>query len=478
MHTLFGHVLSSERKPLKTDQWLVMALSGGPDSLALAHWLKEQGYLILLAHFDHQIRSTSGRDLEMVKKIADSWKLDLAVGSQNIPERAKQEKRSIEEMGRMARYAFLFSLAEKRAAQAVVTAHTADDQVESVLMHFFRGSGLSGVRGMQYWQLPHEFSTTVPLVRPLLYTWKTEVWDYCNRHGLQPVLDETNADNRYSRNKMRNVVIPQLEEVYPNLKEIILRNSQVAGLEYDWLECELQQDWEYLAPKVSAESMVFSRSKMLTLETGARVSMLRRMMQKLIPEARDFSFQTVLRADHFLCQSNRSQRVELEKTLIMRLIGDEVWLKQKTCRSVSGPGIGLETGQSLCLPVSESWMIPLGDVSFLRGEYLTMQDVSGRPDWKDPWHAFMDCGMVEGSLCIKTWQPGDRFSPAGMNQKSLKMSDFFINVKLPREQRKTWPLLWDARHLLWVPGFQISSRVTINTTTQRILHLWVERPIQ
>ena len=196
---------------LVKDRPLIVGVSGGADSLCLMDTLRTSGYPLVVAHFDHQLRPDSSRDARMVMETTARLGLDCVVDTGNVREYAESKKMSIEEAARALRYRFLFDLARRRNAQAVAVGHTADDQVETVLMHFLRGSGLAGLKGMSYRSIIKMFDVEIPIVRPLLAVAREETVEYCASHGLNPQHDSSNDSLDFQRNRIRHTLIPNLE---------------------------------------------------------------------------------------------------------------------------------------------------------------------------------------------------------------------------------------------------------------------------
>ena len=183
---------------------LVVGVSGGPDSLCLLDLLRRSGCQVVVAHLDHGLRAEAAQDADTVAGLAKRFGLPYVQGQVDTRAYAEAHSLSIEEAARVLRYRFLFEQARQHAAQAVAAGHTADDQVETVLMHLLRGAGLVGLKGMAYRMLPNPWSSEIALLRPLLGVWRSQVIEYCEEHALQPVLDRTNLDTTYFRNRLRH----------------------------------------------------------------------------------------------------------------------------------------------------------------------------------------------------------------------------------------------------------------------------------
>lgn len=203
----------------KTDK-VVVAVSGGPDSMALLHLLHQSGFKkLLVAHVDHCIRPESYRDVQLVHSTADKMGYEFFLHKVNVPKLALQNSENLEAVGRAVRYTFFDVVKEEHDAKYIATAHHADDQVETVLMNILRGCGLDGLGGMRV--------LDEDLWRPLLNTSKEDLYHYCREHHVSFVRESTNDDLRYRRNFLRHKVIPQLKKLNPSLLGTMQNNVRM-----------------------------------------------------------------------------------------------------------------------------------------------------------------------------------------------------------------------------------------------------------
>lgn len=209
MTIAYQHLELPIKKPL------VVGVSGGPDSVCLLHLLRETGFQkIIVAHVDHQIRKTSGKDALFVKKMVRKYRLPFHLLKKNIPRLAKQQKENVEALGRTVRYEFFRELQKKYKASAIVTAHHADDQIETVLLNITRGAGLQGITGMK--EMDHG------IWRPFIPYSKKQILQYCKTKKLSFLREPTPL--RYQRNFLRLKVIPLLKKINPNLTQTMRKN--------------------------------------------------------------------------------------------------------------------------------------------------------------------------------------------------------------------------------------------------------------
>ena len=227
------HILTAKCK-IRPEIPLIVAVSGGPDSLSLLDILHRLEYRLIIAHFDHSLRPDSGSEAEIVRGIASQMDLQFIYGKEDVRRYSDQNKLSIEEAARHTRYKFLIQQSKSFGAQAVAVGHTSDDQVETILMHFLRGSGLDGLRGMPYRSLPNAWSERIPIIRPILELSRKQIIAYNESRNLTPTTDHSNLDTTFFRNRLRYELIPNLERYNPQIKRSILRMANTIQEDY-WI---------------------------------------------------------------------------------------------------------------------------------------------------------------------------------------------------------------------------------------------------
>ncbi|MCI0520105.1 MAG: tRNA lysidine(34) synthetase TilS, partial [Chloroflexi bacterium] len=236
-----------ERCRLTLDQPILAAVSGGPDSLCVLDGLHRLGFRLAAAHFDHGLRAEAADEARRVEAFAGERGLPFLLGRGDVRACAQAQRLSLEEAARNQRYGFLFAQAQSIGAQAVVTGHNADDQVETVLMHLLRGAGLAGLRGMSFYALPNPWSVSIPLARPLLGVWREEILAYLAQNGLVPNLDASNEDLTFYRNRLRHELIPTLESYNPQARRLIWRTAEILFHEDAALSAVEEAAWQAAA---------------------------------------------------------------------------------------------------------------------------------------------------------------------------------------------------------------------------------------
>mgnify|MGYP001155039205 CR=1 FL=1 len=287
---------------------ILVGVSGGPDSLCLLDLLHILGYPVVAAHVDHSLRPSSAQDAAFVKDLAAQRQMLFTSARLDIGAYAREAHLSIEEAARKARYGFLFEQAGLYQAQAVAVAHTADDQVETVLMHLLRGAGLGGLKGMLYRAPGSEWGSDLLLVRPMLSTWRTEVLDYCEERGLHPRMDESNLDTTYFRNRLRLELLPTLESYNPRIKQVLWRTAQSLAGDHGVVEEALSQAKKTCHQQNRANYVSFQVEEFPLLPVGQQRSLLRGAIAHLLPDLRDIDFNAIERGLAFTRAPSASAR--------------------------------------------------------------------------------------------------------------------------------------------------------------------------
>lgn len=228
------HLLAS----LNSKTPVLLAFSGGADSSVLLHLLvndsKKHGFPLSVAHFHHGIRGEEAdRDAHFCEELAKKLDIPFYFGRADVLSLAAENDNSVENEGREQRYAFFESVMRENSIPILVTAHHAEDQIESILLHILRGSGLSGLRGIEECR---SFADDMYLVRPILRAEKQDILDYCKQNAIEFVTDSTNEDVCYLRNNLRASVTPSLRAIQPNLSKVFSRLSQSASEANDLIE--------------------------------------------------------------------------------------------------------------------------------------------------------------------------------------------------------------------------------------------------
>lgn len=455
---------------------IVAAVSGGPDSLCLMELLRQAGYPLIVAHFNHKLRENSDIEANTVEQMAVRLGIPPVIGSADARAFAEEKKLSIEEAARTLRYRFLFTLARERGAQAVAVGHTADDQVETVLMHFLRGAGLNGLKGMTYRTVLSVFDVEIPLVRPLLDVWREETVVYCAGQGLRPQYDPSNDSLNFLRNRIRHLLIPTLETYNPKFREAAWRTALSLNADHEILNQSVDAAWTRAVVSESDGLILFDSSALMGLPLGLTRYLFRRAIERIHPAA-DISYALLDRMTAFLQNGKAGGALPLIGGIRLLREGNQVFVagENATLPFEAWPQLPADTDSLLLslpsrvdLPGGwrfscESWNIPA-----LAREQMQDND--------DPFQVWLDADALKGDLTLRVRHDGDRFEPLGLDGHSQKLSDFFTNEKLPQRARERWPLLCAGETIAWVPGYQPAHPFRLTKSSRRILYFTLTSP--
>jgi tRNA(Ile)-lysidine synthase len=454
---------------------IVVGVSGGPDSLCLLDTLRRADYSVIVGHFDHHLRPESAEDARAVEKTALRLMLPCYIEGADVRAYAAREKLSLEEAARTLRYQFLFKLARERGAQAVAVGHTADDQVETILMHFLRGSALSGLKGMSYRSIIKIFDPQIPVVRPLLNMRREETVVYCAANGLRPQYDSSNESIDFQRNRIRHLLIPTLETYNPKFSEAVLRMSQSLKSDYALLMDVLETAWHETLMEADEYSVTFDVETLSKYSLGLQRSLVRHAMQTLAPGV-EINFATLDRAVAMVNHpSHDPSRLDLKGGLRMFREAKHLYI----CAAKAELPFNLwpQLMGAPSLPVSIPCQIELAGAWWFSGERWRLPMLAREQAMRneDPFQVWLDAGGLDKPLRLRVRRPGDQFAPLGMDGHKQKLSDFFVNVKMPQRARDKWPLLCAGDEIIWVPGYRPAHPYRLTDSTTSVLYFSVFR---
>lgn len=437
---------------------VVVAVSGGPDSLCLLHMLQrlssELKLRLVVAHLNHCLRPEALQEAEGVEKISSAWSLPFETKSVDIRSYKKEHGLSEEEAGRRARYRFLFDIAGRYGASTIALGHHLDDQAETVLLNVLRGSGVDGLAGI----LPKRSRNRINLVRPLLCLRRSEIEDYCRKNSLQPYTDSSNLETDYTRNKLRLELIPHLEERYnPRIREALFGLAALAAADRLFLTCLAQKKLSYLA-RISSKEIQLNRQKLLLLPSALRGRVLRLALQRYAP-------------------AKRISRIHIEQLLDLAengRTGKQLNLPGgiRACNSydrlVLIPAFhpGEEKLKPVSLRIPGTTVLPGGTAIGAHIAHLS------ELDWPPPsYRACLDYNKLSGcSLSVRLRRPGDRFYPQGA-PGSKKLKAFLIDQKIPLYRREFLPLVTSGDEIIWIAGIRIAHPYRVTEQTKEVLVL-------
>ncbi len=427
-----------EQKMLQAGEAVVVALSGGADSVSLLYYLKEQGvpmgWQVTAAHFNHRLRGEeSDRDEAFCRDLCKAWGIPLQVGSADVQKEVERSGESVEQCARRLRYDFLYKAAGKAK---IATAHTLSDQAETVLLHLSRGAGLRGICGIP--------PVRENIIRPFLRITRDEVEAYCKENSLLFITDSTNFQRDYARNRVRLDVIPTLKEVHPGFLKSIDRCTAWLRDIKDFLEQQTED-----ALKKADSGHGYRVEELLKQPAAVRREAIMELIRRAGGKA-------------------QALHVELVEGLLSHPGGADlsggVHARQHNGLLRVEPVVREETEDIAPIPLKEG--------TFLLSSGVRMTVTAVGVDEKENFNKMLfnnaiDCAKIKGTAMIRRRMPGDRFHPAGRGcGKSLKK--LFQEAGIAPDQRDFVPVVCDEEGILWVGGFGPDERAAIGAGTHRL----------
>ncbi len=495
---------------LRSDAMLIVAVSGGPDSLCLLHVLwqlqGENGPQLHVAHLDHGFRGEqSAAEARFVQQTAEAWGLSISVAQLDVPSIARLRRQNAHAIARDVRYAFLAGIAQAQQAHAVAVGHQADDQAETVLLHLLRGAGPAGLRGMravvpwpewgqrgsqelsnnamltpgnQQWMRPGQPQTSTPLLlRPLLSITRAEIAQYCRECALTPQDDPSNQAARYRRSRIRAELLPYLATYNQHIAAALTRTAQICGDDYAYIQSQLDQVWPDLVTEQPGV-IWFDRNHWSDLPVVLQRYALRRAAQRL--GSYDGLRYEQVEAGRRVASGTTGYQYSLGAGLLLRVDATHIMVMRMKRPGSDRTRIVGAPASPYSLPQLEVQRLPLQvpGITHLGGgwqvisSYTRPDSLPADNDWC--WWVALDAAILTEPLFMRCRQPGDRFRPAG-GCGSRKLQDFFVDVKLPHTLRDAWPVLATPTAIVWIAGLRADDRFQATPATKHMLWVTLSR---
>ena len=440
---------------LSQDDKVVVALSGGPDSVALLDSLvkiaPKMNLSLFVAHYNHVLRGNeSEKDETFCRKLSERYELTFLCGRMDITKKQKGE--SPEDFYRRERYAFLNKVANKNYAQKIALGHNLQDQAHTVLLRIVRGSSLEGLKGIE----PIRENR---YIRPLIEVSRREIIEYLSKNNVSYRKDSSNKDEKYLRNKIRARLIPLLKKEFnPKIEEDLAQTAKILRGEDDFIKTHVAQALhsDYIIKNEKSVSM--NVDYLLGLHSALRSRLFKNVLNYIITSKQAVTSKHINNVESILQNNVSGKSVSLPGSLIARREYNILILERK---------------KPIRKKLIYKYELELGGHFYIRERNVDVFLKKMRPgniDCKADDKIYMDLDKLSSPLVLRNRRNGDWIEPMGMKGRK-KIKDYLIDEKVPRAQRDEIMLIADADSVVWIEKKRLSERVKITSKTRNILEV-------
>ncbi len=440
LHALVRHL--TNHPLLQPTRRYVVAVSGGPDSLALLHALCHVIPQTQLAvfHLDHGLRGAqSAADAQFVADTAHALGVSVQCDRADIAAEAPTHH-NLSEAARVVRYRRMATYAAHCHADAVLVAHTQDDQAETVLMRLLRGSGTMGLAAMRpllAWSewAPADIAGGAQLIRPLLDVSRTTILDYCAESGLVPRQDPSNHNQDALRVRVRTHLLPMLRREQPHITQLLAQSATIAADDHDAMNALADQQWGTVV-RVMGDAVLLTRHAFIPLAVSVQRILIRRALQQVYGSVRNVSF------------------VHIEAMRTALIDGTTPSQMPPHPIQVAIEHAGMRIGAPATHPLVPMYrgavhqIVPNQSVEC--GTFALDVRIQPAPHMHTPWQVAL---LPHATYTLRTRQAGDRIGIGHGHHRRIQ--DVLVDARIPASQRDTWPLICSGDHVVWVVGIRV-----------------------
>jgi len=428
---------------------IIVAVSGGIDSMVLLHLLheiqREHKLTLAVAHFNHELRGKeSEEDEAFVLAQSRAYGLECYVERADTGSLAESQKRSLQEVARDLRYAFFSRLRLSLGFDYIATGHHSDDNAETLVFNLFRGAGVQGLSGIPF------FRRDLCVIRPLLFTTRDEISAYASSHNLGYREDSSNASAHYTRNFLRQTLLPLVREhINPNLTVTLRRTSELFSRLQEFIASASSEASKSIVQSSTPEEIIINIPQLHRLELFLQENLLHQYAESISHTDIDFStVQSITRLSH----GTSGTSIRLSANVAVYNDRDRL-----VFTSIHRPQHYQYRVELNCRHDFESFSFNSSPVSEAQ--------LSG-----DPYTEFIDASLLGKELVLRNWREGDWFIPFGMKDKK-KVSDFFIDTKVSQLEKNSIPIFVSDDQIVWICGKRLDNRFRISPQTRSIVKL-------
>lgn len=449
---------------IEKDDNIILGLSGGPDSMALLHilmWIKDKiSFKLIIAHVNHGVRGDEAlKDEIFVKGVAQELFLPYFSIKVDMIGLAQREGISPEEAGRKLRYGFFREIIKKEGRGKIAVAHNKKDQAETLIMRIMRGTGIDGLKGMDF--------QTDDIIRPILDIDRWEIENYIREKDIDTVLDKTNLETVYTRNRVRLELIPYIEENFnPNIIDTLFRLSENASLDSKFLQEYTEDRYNDIIKKTDKNSIYLIEDRFRNQDIAIKRRIIRKAILELTSSLQGIEDVHISNIIELFKRKETGKMINLPNCVVAKVVYENLVIEKLEYKEIQANS---KKKSSYSLKIGNNIIDEYGIDIELEEINKNLIDFKN----KSKNIRYFDYSKIVGSLSIRSRQNGDRFNPFGM-RGSKKLKDYFIDEKIPRDLRDQIPLLIDEKNILWVIGYRTSEISKLDTSTKKVLKVHIK----
>ncbi len=439
---------------IEPGETVLAAISGGPDSMAMLNCLvflrKDLEFKLLIAHVNHGVRGEyAKRDQEFVEGVAKDYKIPYFTKNVDMVAYGKELHISSEEAGRILRYGFFRKVLSDYGGGKIAVAHNKNDQAETILYRIIRGTGLDGLKSMEF--------IKEDIIRPLLNISRKEIEDYIEQKNIKFVVDHTNLETDYTRNKIRLELLPYIKENFnPNIIDSLYRLTGIATGEIQIIEQITTEKYNLIVKNTTESSIIFNGALFKLESNPIRKRLIRKAIKNISGDLHGIEEIHINDIIKLFQEAKTGKSIDISKGLRGRVSYSDFIIEL-----INNANTKLETKK---LEIGENILGEWGIILWLE---LISKD---RINFKNDDIKYIDYDKVSGDLWIRQRKPGDKFSPLGL-RGTKKLKDYMIDKKIPQDKRNFTPLFCDNSEIIWVIGYGLSDKYKITKETKRTLRI-------
>ncbi len=452
-----------EYNMLKAQDKVLVCVSGGPDSISLLYALHsvkdELGISLYVAHLNHMLRSHAAKlDEAFVKRCAGNLGIPIFVDKKDVARLSKKDKSSIEDKARQVRYSFFSKIARSNGLNKIALAHTRDDQAETVLMRLIKGAGPRGLRGIP----PKRKLEAAVIIRPLIEVSKDEILEFLNKRRIPYRIDRSNLQNKYLRNRIRNLLLPGIQKEFnPNIKGILNNISSELSKAYDFLHDKSEQIFKKVSRSrgISDELIIFL-DKLSRYHDAIKSEVVRIAIENKKGDLNRITHKNWKDLESLMSSNKSGAQVHIPGGITVIKDYNTLVFAKKGVKNITNkrkwklefPGKTQIDKLGICF-----------ETKILKKPPRSLKNKGKNVE-------YFSYDNLKAPLYIRTRLIADRFRPIGMSRE-VKLQNFLVNEKVSRHRRDTLPLMISNGKIVWVVGHRISDLAKVTPKAGKILRI-------